>query len=96
VVASAHLLVEVGSTVAVVVLVAEATRGRRRCVPRAPYVDRGFPHETGSRGAMLRGVPLPSGGRAFGLSDRDILQEILELSLDTPPLGGGWFRHRSE
>jgi hypothetical protein len=21
---------------------------------------------------MLRGVPLPSGGRAFGLSDRDI------------------------
>jgi hypothetical protein len=32
------------------------------------------------------GVPLPSGGRAFGPSDRDILQEILELSLDTPPL----------
>jgi hypothetical protein len=45
---------------------------------------------------MLRGVPLPSGGRAFGPSDRDILQEILELSLDTPPLGGGWFRHRSK
>jgi hypothetical protein len=96
VVASAHLLVEVGSTVAAVVLVAEATRGRRRCVPHAPGVDQGFPHETGSRGAMLQGVPLPSGGRAFGLSDRDILQEILELSLDTPPLGGGWFRHRSE
>jgi hypothetical protein len=96
VVASAHLLVEVSSTVAAVVLVAEATRGRRRCVPRAPSVDRGLPHEPGSRGAMLRGVPLPLGGRAFDLSDRDIFQEILELSLDTPPLGGGWFRHRSE
>jgi hypothetical protein len=46
--------------------------------------------------AMLRGVPLPSGGRAFGPLDRGILQEILELSLDTPPLGGGWFRHRSK
>jgi hypothetical protein len=57
VVASAHLIVEVGSTVAAVVLVAEATRGRRRCVPRAPGVDRGFPHESGSRGAMLRGYP---------------------------------------
>jgi hypothetical protein len=88
VVASAHPLVEVGSTVAVMVLVAEATRGRRRCVARAPGVDRGFPHESGSPGAMFRGVPLPSGGRAFGPSDRGILQEILELSLDTPPLGG--------
>jgi hypothetical protein len=96
VVASAHLLVEVGSMVAMVLLVAEATRGRRRCVPRAPDVDRGFPHESGSRGAMLREVPLPSGGRAFGPPDRGILQEILELSLDTSPLGGGWFRHRSE
>jgi hypothetical protein len=96
VVASAHLLVEVGSTVAAVVLVAEATRGRRSCVPRAPGVERGFPHESESRGAMLWEVPLPSGGRAFGPSDRDIFQEILELSLDTPPLGGGWFRHRSE
>jgi hypothetical protein len=37
---------------------------------------------------MPRGVPLPSGGRAFGPSDRGILQEILELSLDTPPFGG--------
>jgi hypothetical protein len=34
--------------------------------------------------------------RAFGPSDRGILQEILELSLDTPPLGGGWLRHCSE
>jgi hypothetical protein len=57
VVASAHLIIEVGSTVAAVVLVAEATRGRRRCVPRAPGVDRGFPHESGSRGVMLRGYP---------------------------------------
>jgi hypothetical protein len=57
VVASVHLLVEVGSMVAAVVLVAEATRGRRSCVPRAPGVDRGFPHESGSRGAMLRGYP---------------------------------------
>jgi hypothetical protein len=79
-----------------VVLVAEATQGRRRGVPRSPGVDRGFPHESGSRDAMLRGEPLPSGGRAFGPSDRGILQEILELSLDSPPLGGGWFRHRSE
>jgi hypothetical protein len=51
-------------------------------------VDRGFPHESGSHGAMFRGVPLPSGGGAFGPSDRGVLQEILELSLDTPPLGG--------
>jgi hypothetical protein len=88
VVASAHPLVEVGSMVAVVVLVAEATRGRRRCVARVPGVDRGFLHESGSRGAMLRGVSLPSGGRAFGPSDRGILQEILELSPDTLPFGG--------
>ena len=79
VVASAHLLVEVGSAVAVMVLVAEATRGRRRCVARAPGVDRGFPHESGSRGAMFRGVPLPSGGRALGPSGRSAFQEILEL-----------------
>jgi hypothetical protein len=88
VVSSAHPLVEVGSTVAVRVLVAEATQGRKRYVARAPGVDRGFPHESGSRGAMLRGVSLPSGGRAFGPSDRGILQEIFEFSLDTPPFGG--------
>jgi hypothetical protein len=39
---------------------------------------------------------LPSRGRALGLSDHGVLQEILEFSLDTPPLGGGWLRHRSE
>jgi hypothetical protein len=96
VVASAHLLVEAGSTVAAVVLVAEATRGCRHRVPRAPGVDRGLPHESGSRCVMLRGAPLPSGGRAFGPSDHGILQEILEFSLDTLPLGGGWLRHCSE
>jgi hypothetical protein len=96
VVASAHLLVEVDSTVVVVVLVAEATWGRRRRVARVPGVDRGFLHESGSHGAMLRGVPLPSGGRAFGPSDRGILKEILELSLDTPPFGDQWFWHRAE
>jgi hypothetical protein len=95
VVASVHLLVEAGSTVAAVVLVAEATWGYRRCVPRAPGVDRGFPHESGSRCAMLRGAPLPSRGRALGPSDRGVLQEILEFSLDTPPLGGGRLLHRS-
>jgi hypothetical protein len=91
-----HLFIEAGSTVVAVVLVAEAARGCRRCVPCARGVDRGFLHESGSRGAMLRGVPLPSGGRALGPSDRGILQEILEFSLDTLPLGGGWLRHRSE
>jgi hypothetical protein len=91
-----HLLVEVGSTVAVMVLVAEATQGSRRCVVHAPSVDRGFSHESGSHDAMFRGVPLPSGGSAFGLSDRGILQEILELSMDTPPLGGRWLRHHAE
>jgi hypothetical protein len=73
VVASVHLLVKAGSTVAAVVLVAEATRGCRRRVPRAPGVDRGLSHESGSRCAMLRGVPLPSGGRALGPPDRGIL-----------------------
>jgi hypothetical protein len=96
VVASAHLLVEAGSTVAMVLLVAEAIRGCRRSVLRAPGVDRGLPHELESRCAMLQGAPLPSGGRAFGPSDRDILQEILEFALDTPPLGGGWLQHCSE
>jgi hypothetical protein len=73
VVASAHPLVEAGLTVAMELLVAEAIRGRRRPVPRAPGADRGLPHESGSRRTMLRGAPLPSGGRAFGPSDRGIL-----------------------
>jgi hypothetical protein len=96
VVASVHLLFEAGSTVAAVVLVAEAIRGCRRPIPHAPGVDRGLPHESGSHCAMLQGAPLPSGDRAFGPSDRGILQEILEFSLDTPPLSGGWLQHCSE
>jgi hypothetical protein len=88
VVAPGHPLVEVGLTVAVMVLVAEASRGRRRSVARAPGVDRGFPHESGSRSMMFRGVPLPSGGGALGPSDRGAFQEILELSLDSSPLVG--------
>jgi hypothetical protein len=96
VVASAHLLVEAGSTVAAVVLIAKATQGYKRCVPRAPGVDRGFPHESEVATRCSRGAPLPSGGRALGPSYCGILQEILEFSLDTPPLGGGWLRHRSE
>jgi hypothetical protein len=88
VVTSAHPLIEVGPTVAMMVLVAEVARGRRRGVARAPGVDRGFPYESGSRGMRFRGVSLPSGGRALGPSDRSAFQEILELSLDSPSLGG--------
>jgi hypothetical protein len=93
VVASANLLVKVGSTVVAVVLVAEATRVCRHHVPRVPGVDRGLLHESGSHCAMLQGAPLPSGGRAFGPPDHGILQEILEFSLDSSPLGGGWLQH---
>jgi hypothetical protein len=57
VVASSHPFVEAGSMVAMVLFVAEATRGCRRPVPRAPGVDRGLPHESGSRCAMLWGHP---------------------------------------
>jgi hypothetical protein len=88
VVASAHPFVEVGPTVASVVLVAEVARGRRRGVTRAPSVDRGFPHESGSRGMRFRGISLPSGGSALGPSGRGAFQKILELSLDSPTLGG--------
>jgi hypothetical protein len=95
VVASAHLLLEAGSTVAAVVLIAEAIRSCRRPVLRAPGADRGLSPESRGRCAMLRGVPLPSGGRALGSSDRCVFQETLELALDTPPLGGGWLRHCS-
>jgi hypothetical protein len=96
VVASVHLLFEAGSTVAAVVLVAKAIRGCRRPVPRAPGADRGLPHESGSRCAILRGAPLPPGGRALGSSDHCVFQETLGFALDTPPLGGGWLRHCSE
>jgi hypothetical protein len=82
--------------VAAVVLVAEAIRGSRCPVSRAPGADRGLPHESGGRCAMLRGAHLPSGSRALGSSDRCVFQETLEFTLDTPPLGGGWLRHCSE
>ena len=44
----------------------------------------------------FRGVSLPLGGSALGPSDRGAFQEILELPLDSPTLGGGWLRHRAE
>jgi hypothetical protein len=76
-VASAHLLVEAGSTVEMVVLVAKAIPGGMRLVPRALGMDRGFPHVSrhmsGGCCARLRGAPSPSGGRAFGLSNRSML-----------------------
>jgi hypothetical protein len=77
-------------------LVAKAIRGRGRPVPCALGADRGLPHASGGRCAMLRGAPLPLGGRALGSSDRCVFQETLEFALDTPPLGGGWLRHCSE
>jgi hypothetical protein len=61
VVASAHPIVEAGSTVTAVVLVAEAIRGCRRPIPRAPGADRGLQHELGSRCAKLRGGTLAFG-----------------------------------
>jgi hypothetical protein len=82
VVASAHLLLEAGSAVAAVLLVAEVIPGGGcpvSCVLGAE--------------AMLRGVSSPPGGRPLGSSDSGIFQEALELALDTSPLGGGWLRH---
>jgi hypothetical protein len=82
--------------VAAVLLVAEAIRGCGRPVPRALGADRGLPHVSGGRCAMIRGAPLPLGGKALGSSDRCVFQETLEFALDTSPLGGGWLRHCSE
>jgi hypothetical protein len=96
VVASAHPLLETGSTVAAALLVVEAIRGYGHLVLCALGADRGLPHASGGRCAMLRGAPSPSGGRALGSSNYDIFQEILEFALDTPPLGGGWLRHCSK
>jgi hypothetical protein len=92
-VAPAHLFLEAGSTVAVALIVAEAIRGHRRPVPCVLGVDRGLPHVSGGRCAMLRGVSLPPGGRALGLPDSGVFQEALELALETSPFGGGWLRH---
>jgi hypothetical protein len=95
-VASAHLLVEAGSMVAMVTLVAEAIPGGGCLVPRALGMDRGLPHASGGRRVMLRGVSLPLGGGALGSSNCGAFQEILEFALDTPSLGGGWLRHGSK
>jgi hypothetical protein len=69
-VASAHLLVEAGSMVEMVVLVAEAFPGGRRLVQRALGMDRGFPNAPGGHHGMLRGVSSPAGGGALGSLNR--------------------------
>jgi hypothetical protein len=79
-VASAHLLLEAGSMVAVLLLGAEVIRGCRRPVPCALGVDRGLLHASQGCCAMLRGVSSPLGGRALGLSDSGVFQEALELA----------------
>jgi hypothetical protein len=88
-IASAHLLLEAGSMVETVLLGAEAIRGCRHPVLCALGVNRGLPHASGGRCAMLRGVSSPPGGRALGLSDSGVFQEALELALDMSPFGGG-------
>jgi hypothetical protein len=65
-VAPMHLLLEAGSMVAMVMLVAEAIPGDGCVVPRALEMDRGLPHASGGRRVMLRGVSSPSGGRSLG------------------------------
>jgi hypothetical protein len=45
---------------------------------------------------MLRGISSPAGRGALGSSNRGAFQEILEFTLDTSSLGGGWLRHGSE
>jgi hypothetical protein len=95
-VASAHLLLEAGSMVAMVMLVAEAIPGSRCLVPRALGMDRGLPHASGGRRVMLPGVSSRSGGRALGSPNCSTFQEILEFALDTPSLGGGWLGHGSK
>ena len=89
VVASVHLLVEAGSMVAAVVLVAEATRAAGVASRVRPVWTEAFRINRKVVARCSGGAPMPSRGRALGPSDRDIFQEILELSLDTPPLGGG-------
>jgi hypothetical protein len=53
VVASAHLLLEAGSTVAAVLIVAEAISGCRCLVSYKLGVDRGLMHVSGGRYMML-------------------------------------------
>jgi hypothetical protein len=68
-VASAHLLVEAGSMVEMVVLVAEAFPGGGRLVLRALRMDRGFPNAPGGHRVMLRGVSSPTGGGVLDSSN---------------------------
>jgi hypothetical protein len=82
--------------VAMVMLVAEATPGGRGLIPCALGMDRGLPHASGGRRVMLRGVSSPLGGGALDSSNCGTFQEILEFTLDTPSLGGGWLRHCSK
>jgi hypothetical protein len=72
-VASAHHLVEAGSMVEGVVLVAEAFPGGGRLVLCTLGTDRGFLNAPGGHRVMLRGVSSPSGGGAFGSSNRGTL-----------------------
>jgi hypothetical protein len=96
VVASAHLLLEAGSTVAAVLLVAKAIPSDRCPVSCVLGVDRGLAHASRGRCMMLLGASPPSGGRSLGSSNSDVFQEVLEFALDTSPLGGGWLRHCSK
>jgi hypothetical protein len=96
VIASAHPFLEASSTVAVVLLVAEAVQDRRGPISCVLGMDRGFSHMSGGLGVMLRRASPPSGGRALGLLDYGVFQEALEFALGTSPLGGGWLWHCSE
>jgi hypothetical protein len=69
-VASAHLLVEAGSMVEMVVLVAEAFPGGGRLVLCALGIDRGFPDAPEGHHVMLLGVSSPVGGGALSSSNR--------------------------
>jgi hypothetical protein len=70
-VASVHLLIEAGSMVEMVVLVAEVFPGGGRLVPRTLGVDRGFSNAPGGHRVMLREASSPAGGEALGSSNRD-------------------------
>jgi hypothetical protein len=69
-VASAHLLIEAGSMVEMVVPIAEAFLGGGRLVPCTLGMDRGFPNAPGGHRVMLREVSSPAGGGAVGSSNR--------------------------
>jgi hypothetical protein len=69
-VASAHLLVEAGSMVEMVVLIAEAFPGGGHLISRALGMDRGFPNAPGGHRVMLRGVSSSAGGGALDSSNR--------------------------